>query len=116
MDSKESPEHMDTIHSDHVAPVEDDSEVAREAVGGASSDALPPGYYRSFAFLGTLTAIWCGEVALFTSATMPFNVLSDINDDLGPDPSYVWISIVVSRRTTFCPHSSTWSDPRNSGV
>ena len=81
--------HLDSIF-------DDDKEIAEEAIGGASSAELPAGYYHSFPFLGTVFGIWMGEIALFLCASMPFNVLTQINEDLGPNANYIWVSIVVS--------------------
>ncbi|KAL4810606.1 fungal trichothecene efflux pump [Aspergillus unguis] len=93
-------EHLTTAAPSHETDFHDgsefdgDREVAEEAIGGASTADLPTGYYRSFAFLGTLFGIWMGEIGLLLTSSMPFNVLTQINDDLGPDANYVWVSIV----------------------
>lgn len=62
----------------------------------ADFDSLPKGYYTSRFFLGTYLAvglsIWAGTGAFGYAAP----ILSIINDDLGPDPRYLWISLVYN--------------------
>lgn len=82
----------DDLTSQHV-------EVAEEAVGGDVNN-LPPGYYRSFHFIGTILAAWLQYLAVYAGYTVPISVLSVINDDIGPDPNYTWISIVVNSITS----------------
>ncbi|CAK7200126.1 hypothetical protein SEUCBS139899_002816 [Sporothrix eucalyptigena] len=59
-------------------------------------DKLPLGYYRSRFFLGSMLAVglglWCA-VSCFGFAAP---ILAQINDDLGPDPRYIWISLVYN--------------------
>lgn len=56
-------------------------------------DELPPGYFRSFTFIGSLMAIGmsfgCG-VGGFGFVTP---VLGFINADIGPDPNLAWIAL-----------------------
>jgi hypothetical protein len=59
-------------------------------------DHLPPGYYRSKFFLGSMIAtglsLTCGVAAFGYAAPL----LSTINADLGPDPMFVWVSLVYN--------------------
>lgn len=59
-------------------------------------DGLPPGYFRSKFFLGTMMAIglglFCGTAGFKFSGT----VLATINAEIGPDPNYVWIALVYT--------------------
>lgn len=50
-----------------VTAVSDD-EVAREAIG---TDNLPPGYFRSAKFLGTLMAVSLMNISLYTGYVLP---------------------------------------------
>ncbi|CAK7206317.1 hypothetical protein SEUCBS139899_009105 [Sporothrix eucalyptigena] len=95
MDAVERADHhesVDTVDEEFA----DDVEVSPEAIGGASTSDLPPGYYRSFNFIGTLVAIVFGKNALFLSGSMPLNVLTDINKDIGPNASFDWVAIIFS--------------------
>lgn len=89
-------------------------ELAEEAVGGTLQD-LPPGYYRSFAFVGTILAAYLQYVAVYTGFVIPVNVLSIINEDIGPDPNYTWVAIVVSHFNLPC-QQVTMTDSGHSGL
>ena len=73
----------------------DNGEIAIEALGGTVSD-LPSGYYRSFSFLGTVLALCLGQICCYFGFVLPANVLTLINEDIGPDPQFVWTAMIVS--------------------
>lgn len=73
----------------------DNGDVAVDALGGTVHD-LPPGYYRSFGFIGTITALCLGQISCYFGFVMPANVLTIINEDIGPNANYVWIALIVS--------------------
>ncbi|KAK4941407.1 hypothetical protein LTR10_018676 [Elasticomyces elasticus] len=94
--------HVDQLDSTHVGPhgsdrVElaelDNGEIALDAIGGTVQD-LPPGYYRSWQFVGTVVALCLGQICCYFGFVLPANVLSIINDDVGPDPNYVWTAMI----------------------
>ena len=62
----------------------------------ADFSTLPKGYYYSRFFIGSMLAtglgLWAG-VAAFGYASP---ILAQINADIGPDPRYVWISLVYN--------------------
>jgi hypothetical protein len=71
--------------------------------GFESSEAsLPKGYFVSRYFLGSFLAIGVG----LSSGTGAFGyaapILSYINEDLGPDAQYVWISYVYNAALAVC--------------
>lgn len=72
----------------------DNGEIAKEAIGGTTKN-LPRHYYRSFNFMGTMLAVYFGYMAGIFSFICPTNILSTINEDIGPDPNYAWFAIVV---------------------
>ncbi|KAK7897204.1 hypothetical protein LTR67_005093 [Exophiala xenobiotica] len=76
-----------------LQPVETTStdDVAPEIIGGQLAN-LPPGYYTSANFIGTLVAYGLANMSNYAGYIMTFNLLSIINQDLGPDPNYVWIA------------------------
>lgn len=62
----------------------------------ARFDSLPKGYYTSSFFVGTMFATGlalAGGVGGFALAAPNLGI---INADIGPDPSYVWISLVYT--------------------
>ncbi|KAK5115251.1 hypothetical protein LTR62_001451 [Meristemomyces frigidus] len=71
------------LHHDHVAS---------EALGGLVSD-LPPNYYRSPAFLGTLVATCLSQISGYLGWVLPANTLSLINKELGPSPNVIWLAV-----------------------
>lgn len=75
----------------------ENGEIAAEALGGTVDD-LPPGYYRSFNFVGTILALCLGQICCYFGFVMPANVLDIINGDIGPNPNYVWTAMIVSLR------------------
>lgn len=60
-------------------------------IGGQLAN-LPPGYYTSLNFIGTLLAYSLANMSNYAGYVMTFNLLSIINQDLGPDANYVWIA------------------------
>jgi hypothetical protein len=66
---------------DHVDHSEDDVVGRRFEV---DAEALPPGYFRSAFFLGSMTAISLGLVAGVSGFGYAAPILSIINADIGP--------------------------------
>lgn len=73
----------------------DGAEVAKEAIGGTVEE-LPPGYFRSANFVCTVIALCLGQICCYFGFVLPANVLSIINEDIGPDPNFVWTAMIVS--------------------
>ncbi|KIW00482.1 uncharacterized protein PV09_08005 [Verruconis gallopava] len=71
----------------------EDDEVAAEAIGGTTKD-LPPGYYRSPSFIGTIVALCLGNCSCYLGWVLPANTLLLINEDIGPDPNITWVALV----------------------
>ncbi|KAI9812933.1 MAG: hypothetical protein M1827_004451 [Pycnora praestabilis] len=63
------------------------------AIGGTLDD-MPRGYYLSASFIGTVVAVGIANMCCYLGFVLPANLLSIINEDLGPSPTYVWISLV----------------------
>ncbi|ROT39089.1 MFS general substrate transporter [Sodiomyces alkalinus F11] len=79
------------------------SDSDNEVVGyETTSDELPKGYFRSRFFIGTMLAtgvgLWAGTAAFAYAAP----ILTQINQDLGPDPRYTWISLVYNAALAVC--------------
>ncbi|KAL2754806.1 hypothetical protein ACRALDRAFT_1082471 [Sodiomyces alcalophilus JCM 7366] len=65
-------------------------------------EGLPKGYFRSRFFIGTMLAtgigLWAGTSAFSYAAP----ILTQINQDLGPDPRYTWIALVYNAALAVC--------------
>ena len=53
---------------------------------------LPPGYYTSLNFIGTVAAFSLANMSNYAGYVMTFNLLGIINEDLGPSDTYVWVA------------------------
>ncbi|ORY11695.1 fungal trichothecene efflux pump [Clohesyomyces aquaticus] len=56
-------------------------------------DALPPGYFRSKFFIGTMAGIGLGLMAGVAAYGYAAPILGIINADIGPDPNVVWVAL-----------------------
>ncbi|KAF2737378.1 MFS general substrate transporter [Polyplosphaeria fusca] len=56
-------------------------------------DSLPPGYFRSKFFLGTMAGIGLGLMAGVAAYGYAAPILGTINADIGPDPNIVWVAL-----------------------
>lgn len=61
------------------------------AIGGHLKD-LPPGYYRSSKFVGSIIGVILMANSLYLGFVLPANTLSVIDADIGPDPNYLLVS------------------------
>ncbi len=59
-------------------------------------DSLPPGYYRSPFFLGTMFAVGIGLTAAVGGFGLAAPALGLINSEIGPDPNINWVSFVYT--------------------
>lgn len=55
--------------------------------------ALPPGYYTSFRFLGSMLAVGLGFGAGVGGYSLIAPILSHIDADIGPNANLVWVSL-----------------------
>lgn len=62
----------------------------------ATGDTIPPGYYRSAYFLGSMLAIGVGLGAGVGGFGLAAPILGDINASLGPSPYVTWAAIVYT--------------------
>ncbi|EON97829.1 putative trichothecene efflux pump protein [Phaeoacremonium minimum UCRPA7] len=58
--------------------------------------ALPPGYFRSRFFIGSMTGIGLGLMAGVAGFAYAAPILSIINADIGPDPNIVWVALAYT--------------------
>ncbi|KAF9886959.1 hypothetical protein FE257_010700 [Aspergillus nanangensis] len=61
--------------------------IANEALGSS----IPPGYYTSWGFLGSTTAIAVGCISGYGGWLLAASSLQRINEDLGPSPDALWM-------------------------
>ncbi|KAF6810260.1 trichothecene efflux pump [Colletotrichum sojae] len=70
-----------------------------KAVGG-DYGAMPPGYFRSPQFLGTLTAQCLASICAYLGWVLPANTLSLINADIGPSANIGWVATMWTMGTS----------------
>jgi len=89
----ETIEHHEIMDSDGKEASLDSTEVH-----GFSADqaTLQPGYFYSSFFLGTMTATGLGLAAAVGGFSLAAPNLTLINNDIGPDPNIVWVSLVYT--------------------
>lgn len=63
---------------------------------GIDSHDLPKGYFLRPYFLGTLVACGLSMSAGVGAFALAAPLLGVINDDIGPDPNYIWIALVYT--------------------
>lgn len=81
-----------TDHVDHQLSQSDDVLHGFET----DLDNLPPGYYRSSFFLGTMFAVGIGLTAAVGGFGLAAPALGLINSEIGPDPNINWVSFVYT--------------------
>ncbi|CAK7240395.1 MAG: hypothetical protein STHCBS139747_001834 [Sporothrix thermara] len=77
-----------------------DSSDNHEDVGGCRFDVdeheLPPGYFTSRFFLGTMLAIGLGLTGGVAGFGFAAPILTTINADIGPSPNIAWVALVYT--------------------
>jgi MFS family permease len=68
----------------------------------AELEDLPPGYYRSKYFIGSFFATGMSLFTAVATFALAAPLLGTINEDLGPDPRYLWIALVYNAVVTVC--------------
>ncbi|KAK5117986.1 hypothetical protein LTR62_004030 [Meristemomyces frigidus] len=76
-------------HDDDVVIQNDTYAIKREALG----TDLPPNYWRSPGFIGTVAALCFGNISNYCSFVMPANSLALINATLGPSDQISWVAL-----------------------
>ncbi|KAF2665042.1 MFS general substrate transporter [Microthyrium microscopicum] len=82
---------------DHIDNVDRSHSLVEEDVKGrdftvADTD-LPPGYFRSFSFIGSIFAIGAAFGCAVGGFSLIAPVLAIINADVGPDPNIIWLAL-----------------------
>lgn len=72
-----------------VAIKNDTYAIKREALG----DDLPPRYWYSSGFIGTVIALCLGNISNYLSWVMPSNSLALINESIGPSDNLYWVAL-----------------------
>ncbi|KAL5362255.1 fungal trichothecene efflux pump [Aspergillus floccosus] len=90
--SKEQIEHtsiVDNAEGKDPAIQNDTFAIDREALG----DNLPKNYYWSLDFIGTIVALCLGSISNYLGYVLPANLLTFINQDIGPSPNITWVTL-----------------------
>ncbi|KAK6404337.1 hypothetical protein LTR95_018875, partial [Oleoguttula sp. CCFEE 5521] len=77
---------------DDVVIQNDTFAIKREALG----TDLPPNYWRSPGFIGTVAALCFGNISNYLSFVLPANSLALINETLGPSNNISWVSLAYT--------------------
>jgi hypothetical protein len=85
--------HIEDVSSNHSHSDDSQLHVIDQTVNAA---ALPKGYFRSRFFLGSSAAVALSLLATVSAFGYAAPILAVINEDIGPDPNYVWVSKVLS--------------------
>lgn len=85
------PERYDSKDSD-VAIHTETFAVKREALG----QDLPPRYWMSPGFIGTVAALCFGNISNYASWVQPSNSLTEINADIGPSANISWVALAYT--------------------
>ncbi|KAK0854847.1 hypothetical protein LTR91_017753 [Friedmanniomyces endolithicus] len=84
--------HISKHGDDEVAIHTDTFAIKREALG----EHLPPHYWRSPAFIGTVAALCFGNISNYVSWVLPSNSLLLINESIGPSPQISWVALAYT--------------------
>ncbi|KAF2396913.1 MFS general substrate transporter [Trichodelitschia bisporula] len=86
------------------SPPDSHHELNAEEIKGrdftVDQDALPPGYFTSFNFLGSMFAMGASLGAGVASFAMIAPVLSYVNADIGPSPNLTWVALAYLLTTS----------------
>ncbi|KAF2677961.1 MFS general substrate transporter [Lentithecium fluviatile CBS 122367] len=89
-------EHIEAV-SYSTPPSDTEKNVAFDDVVGANTEidenALPPGYFKSKFFVGTMAGIGLGLMAGVAAYGYAAPILGVINADIGPDPNIIWVAL-----------------------
>ena len=91
MDEKEAQArtHVEDVGSNHSHSDDSQLHVIDQTV---NASVLPKGYFRSRFFLGSSAAVALSLLATVSAFGYAAPILGIINEDIGPDPNYVWVS------------------------
>ncbi|KAF2814997.1 fungal trichothecene efflux pump [Mytilinidion resinicola] len=59
----------------------------------ARGDTIPDNYFYSLPFLGTMAGLCLAQMSAYIFLILPTNVLTYINEDIGPDKNIAWVNI-----------------------
>ncbi|EXJ63305.1 uncharacterized protein A1O5_11626 [Cladophialophora psammophila CBS 110553] len=88
---------MDTIEKDDLQNTHEHIEAEEfmdKVSPAARGDNLPKNYYRSPQFIGSFLSMAISFQGAFLGYVMAANVITIINEDLGPTPGYIWILLI----------------------
>ncbi|KAH8176649.1 fungal trichothecene efflux pump (TRI12) domain-containing protein [Sarocladium implicatum] len=93
-------EHRDDLE-DEKYDVKRDAD-ATSINSAALGDDLPPGYFYSPRFLGALAGFCLSAISAYIFLILPTNVLTYINQDIGPSNYISWVNIARTLGLSFC--------------
>ncbi|TDZ33060.1 Trichothecene efflux pump TRI12 [Colletotrichum spinosum] len=99
MENPATPPEMKKPNDEEVVRVSDKGLSSLDSDSGhfeADLSTLPPGYFTSSFFLGSMMAIGLGLMAGTAGFAYAAPILNLINADIGPDPNIVWTALTYT--------------------
>ncbi|KJR88486.1 siderophore iron transporter [Sporothrix schenckii 1099-18] len=93
--------HDASVSSDNAANKHDRDSDSISINAAALGDDLPPGYFYSLGFLGTLIGFCLSAISAYMFVILPTNILSYINEDIGPSKYTAWVNIARTLALSF---------------
>ncbi|KAK6438554.1 hypothetical protein LTR95_005248 [Oleoguttula sp. CCFEE 5521] len=98
--NKDAVHRQDDVESGYDAKIRDDDVVIQNDTFAIKREALgtdlPPNYWRSPGFIGTVAALCFGNISNYLSFVLPANSLALINETLGPSNNISWVSLAYT--------------------
>ncbi|KAJ4357516.1 uncharacterized protein N0V89_002092 [Didymosphaeria variabile] len=88
--SEEKRAQKDHVVEEEYAYSDSDALSIKDAARG---DNLPDNYFLSVAFIGTVAGLCLGQIAAYIFLILPTNVLTFIDEDIGPSKNLAWTNI-----------------------
>lgn len=98
-DRKNAGHQSDDIDSRHNSRSDDDVAIQTETFAvkkEALGQDLPPRYWLSPGFIGTVAALCFGNISNYASWVQPSNSLAIINADIGPSTTISWVALAYT--------------------
>lgn len=99
LDPKNAGHQSDDIESGHNSQSGDDIAIHTETFAvkkEALGQDLPPRYWLSPGFIGTVAALCFGNISNYASWVQPSNSLAIINADIGPSTNISWVALAYT--------------------
>jgi MFS family permease len=96
MGTLDKPEERRVSHESHLEKAAHGHDHHTMTGFDTNIESLPPGYFTSTFFIGTMLAAALGLLAGVAGFGYAAPVLAVINADIGPDPNLAWVGLVYT--------------------